>query len=59
MPTTHKKVIVRKLDRDSLHGYVAANFIADGKVEYTPRGRIRDSAEGFPELDAVVADLAA
>jgi hypothetical protein len=33
MPTTHKKVIVRKLDRDSLHGYVAADFIADGKVE--------------------------
>jgi len=23
MPTTHKKVIVRKLDRDSMHGYVA------------------------------------
>jgi len=33
MPTTHKKVIVRKLDRDSMHGYVAANFIVDGKVE--------------------------
>jgi hypothetical protein len=33
MPTTHKKVIVRKLDRDSMHGYVAANFIADGKLE--------------------------
>lgn len=33
MPTTHKKVIVRKLDRDSMHGYVAANFISDGKLE--------------------------
>ena len=33
MPTTHKKVIVRKLDRDSMQGYVGANFIADGKLE--------------------------
>ncbi|MFB3815727.1 MAG: hypothetical protein ACE14L_16615 [Terriglobales bacterium] len=34
MPSTHKKVIVRKLNRDSLAGYVAgANFIADGKLE--------------------------
>jgi uncharacterized protein DUF6982 len=33
MPTTHKKVIVRKLDRDSMHGYVGANFIVDGKLE--------------------------
>ena len=34
MPSTHKKVIVRKLDRDSLNGYVApANFIQDGKLE--------------------------
>jgi len=34
MPSTHKKVVVRKLDRDSLNGYVApANFIQDGKVE--------------------------
>jgi coproporphyrinogen III oxidase-like Fe-S oxidoreductase len=36
-----------------------AALIADGMVEYTPRGRIRVSAEGFPLLDAVVADLAA
>jgi putative oxygen-independent coproporphyrinogen III oxidase len=36
-----------------------ASLIADGMVEYTPRGRIRVSAEGFPMLDAVVADLAA
>jgi putative oxygen-independent coproporphyrinogen III oxidase len=36
-----------------------ASLIAHGMVEYTPRGRIRVSAEGFPVLDAVVADLAA
>jgi len=34
MPSTHKKVVVRKLDRDSLNGYVApANFIREGKLE--------------------------
>jgi hypothetical protein len=34
MPSTHKKVIVRKLDRDSLHGYVApASFVVDGRLE--------------------------
>lgn len=34
MPSTHKKVIVRKLDRDSASGYMqAANFVFDGKVE--------------------------
>ncbi len=33
MPSTHKKVIVRKMDRDSVQGYVAPAFIADGKVE--------------------------
>lgn len=33
MSTTHKKVIVRKLDRDTVNGYVSAAFIADGKVE--------------------------
>jgi putative oxygen-independent coproporphyrinogen III oxidase len=36
-----------------------ASLIADGMVEYTPGGRIRVSAEGFPVLDAIVADLAA
>jgi oxygen-independent coproporphyrinogen-3 oxidase len=35
------------------------SLIADGMVEYTPRGRLRVSAEGFPVLDAVIADLAA
>jgi hypothetical protein len=34
MPSTHKKVIVRKHDRDSVNGYVApANFVVDGKLE--------------------------
>ncbi|HUK23892.1 MAG TPA: hypothetical protein VLV49_04880 [Terriglobales bacterium] len=34
MPSTHKKVIVRKMDRDSLNGYVApANFLHEGKLE--------------------------
>ena len=36
-----------------------ASLIAEGMVEYAPRGRIRVSAEGLPVLDAVVADLAA
>src|SRR4029453_5975716 len=32
--STHKKVVVRKLDRDSLNGYVApAHFINEGKLE--------------------------
>jgi hypothetical protein len=33
MATTHKKVIVRKMGRDSVSGYVAPSFVADGKVE--------------------------
>jgi len=34
MPSTHKKVIVRKTDRDTVNGYVApANFIHEGKLE--------------------------
>ena len=33
MPSTHKKVIVRKVDRDSINGYVAAAFVVDGKLE--------------------------
>jgi hypothetical protein len=34
MPSTHKKVVVRKMDRDSLNGYVApANFVREGKLE--------------------------
>ena len=33
MATTHKKVIVRKMDRDSVTGYVGASFISEGKLE--------------------------
>ena len=34
MPSTHKKVVVRKTDRDSVNGYVApADFVREGKLE--------------------------
>jgi hypothetical protein len=34
MASTHKKVVVRKADRDTVNGYVApANFVVDGKLE--------------------------
>jgi hypothetical protein len=34
MPSTHKKVVIRKIDRDSVNGYVApANFVQEGKLE--------------------------
>jgi hypothetical protein len=34
MPSTHKKVVVRKADRDSVNGYVTpANFVREGKLE--------------------------
>lgn len=33
MSSTRKKVIVRKMDRDTAAGYVAPAFIVDGKVE--------------------------
>jgi len=33
MATTHKKVVVRKMDRDMVSGYVSAAFISDGKIE--------------------------
>jgi len=34
MPSTHKKVIVRKIDRDSVNGYVApSNFVRENKLE--------------------------
>lgn len=36
-----------------------SSLIAEGMVEMTPTGRLRVSPEGFPLLDAVVADLAA
>ena len=33
MASTHKKVIVRKMGRDSAGGYVSPNFIVEGKLE--------------------------
>jgi len=34
MPSTHKKVIVRKLDRDAVQGYVMpTSFVTGGKLE--------------------------
>ena len=34
MPSTHKKVVVRKMDRDSVNGHVSpANFVREGKLE--------------------------
>ena len=34
MSSTHKKVIVKKSDRDSINGFVApANFVVEGKLE--------------------------
>ena len=34
MPSTHKKVIVRKMDRDSVSGYVSpSQFVNEGKLE--------------------------
>jgi|SRR6516165_10736230 oxygen-independent coproporphyrinogen-3 oxidase len=53
-PTQFQALSGRSLDPGRV-----ASLIADGMVEYTPHGRIRVSAEGFPVLDAVVADLAA
>jgi hypothetical protein len=39
MPSTHKRVIVRKFSRDSLSGYVApAAFVANGKLELLNTG---------------------
>ena len=42
MPSTHKKVIVRKLGRDSLSGYVSpAQFVVEGKLELlNPSGKV-------------------
>jgi len=34
MPSTHKKVVVRKMDRDSINGFVSpANFVHEGKLD--------------------------
>ena len=34
MPSTHKKVVVQKMDRDTINGYVSPTaFLVEGKVE--------------------------
>ena len=33
MPSTHKKVVVRKLNRDALNGYVGSDFIVGNRVQ--------------------------
>ena len=34
MSSTHKMVVVRKMDRDSVNGFIASNnFISEGKLE--------------------------
>ncbi|MEO8727639.1 MAG: hypothetical protein ABI383_16120 [Acidobacteriaceae bacterium] len=33
MPSTHKRVIVRRLDRDSVSGFVGASYIQQNKIE--------------------------
>lgn len=34
MPSTHKKVVVKKLGRDTIQGYVSpASFVSEGKLE--------------------------
>jgi len=33
MASTHKKVVVRKLNRDSLNGHVSADFLVEDRVE--------------------------
>jgi len=53
-PTRFQAMSGRRLDPSRV-----ASLIAEGMVEYAADGRIRVSAEGFPLLDAVVADLAA
>lgn len=42
MPSTHKKVIVRKLSRDSVSGYVSpTHFVIEGKLELlNPAGKV-------------------
>lgn len=42
MPSTHKKVIVRKKGRDSISGYVSpANFVSEGRLELlNPSGKV-------------------
>ncbi len=53
-PARFETISGRTLDEDRIR-----SLIQDGMVERTPEGRLRVTPEGFPVLDAVVADLAA
>jgi putative oxygen-independent coproporphyrinogen III oxidase len=53
-PARFEAVAGRRLDPARI-----SSLVAEGMVEVMPSGRLRVSAEGFPVLDAVVADLAA
>ncbi len=53
-PTRFEALAGKQLDPARI-----SSLIAEGMVEMTPEGRLRVSPEGFPLLDAVVADLAA
>jgi len=53
-PQRYQLLTGRKLDPTRIR-----DLIGDGLVEYTHDNRLRVSSEGFPVLDAVVADLAA
>ncbi len=53
-PARFEAVAGRRLDPARI-----SSLVSEGMVEVTPAGRLRVSAEGFPVLDAVVADLAA
>jgi oxygen-independent coproporphyrinogen-3 oxidase len=43
----------------SLNPRRIANLMEDGMIEQDADGRIRVTQQGFPVLDAIVADLAA
>lgn len=54
LPARYEAVRGRPLDPDRV-----SSLIAEGMLEHAPDGRLRVTTDGFPVLDAVVADLAA
>lgn len=53
-PARFEAISGRTLDHERID-----SLVADGMIEITPDGALRVTSEGFPVLDAVVADLAA
>ena len=53
-PKRYTRVSGRALDPERIE-----SLVVDGMIEITPEGALRVTSEGFPVLDAVVADLAA